>query len=149
MATTATTFVWYSLSTVGLKVSFALSQKYLWGRYYYYPHLMDERLRHKQIFSWSQWADIWTKSTGLPWIRKWQCTQVFLPGRSHRQRNLMGYSLWGHKELDTTERLNHNWTPHPTLLHYMELILVEGRDCSGDGLIYYCTHGPSLLSCWN
>ena len=102
MATTATTFVWYSLSTVGLKVSFALSQKYLWGRYYYYPHLMDERLRHKQIFSWSQWADIWTKSTGLPWIRKWQCTQVFLPGRSHRQRNLMGYSLWGHKELDTT-----------------------------------------------
>ena len=28
---------------------------------------------------------------------------VFLPGESHGQRSLMGYSPWGHKELDTTE----------------------------------------------
>ena len=27
---------------------------------------------------------------------------VFLPGKSHGQRNLMGCSPWGHKELDTT-----------------------------------------------
>ena len=25
------------------------------------------------------------------------------PGESHGQRSLMGYSPWGHKELDTTE----------------------------------------------
>ena len=31
---------------------------------------------------------------------------VFLPGESHEQRNLPGYSLWGRKELDMTERLN-------------------------------------------
>ena len=30
---------------------------------------------------------------------------VFLPGEFHGQRSLLGYSLWGHKELDTTERL--------------------------------------------
>ena len=30
-------------------------------------------------------------------------TPVFLPGESHGQRNLVGYSPWGCKELDTTE----------------------------------------------
>ena len=30
-------------------------------------------------------------------------TPVFLPGRSHAQRNLAGYCLWGCKEWDTTE----------------------------------------------
>ena len=28
----------------------------------------------------------------IPWRRKWQPTPVFLPGKSHRQRNLAGYS---------------------------------------------------------
>ena len=32
-------------------------------------------------------------------------TLVFLPGESHRQRSLVGYSPWGHKESDTTEQL--------------------------------------------
>ena len=35
--------------------------------------------------------------------RKWQPTPVFLPGESHGQRTLVGYSPWGRKELDTTE----------------------------------------------
>ena len=30
----------------------------------------------------------------------------FLPGKSHGQRNLLGYSSWGHKESDITEQLN-------------------------------------------
>ena len=38
-----------------------------------------------------------------PWRRKWQPTPVFLPGKSHRQRSLVGYSLWRHKESDMTE----------------------------------------------
>ena len=33
---------------------------------------------------------------------KWQSTPVLLPGKSHGQRSLVGYSLWGHKESDTT-----------------------------------------------
>ena len=35
--------------------------------------------------------------------RKWQPTLVFLPGKSHGQRSLVGCSPWGCKELDTTE----------------------------------------------
>ena len=44
-----------------------------------------------------------------PWVRKipwrimWEPTLVFLPGRSHGQRSLMGYSPWGHNESDRTE----------------------------------------------
>ena len=29
------------------------------------------------------------------WGRKWQPTTVFLPGKSHGQRSLVGYSPWG------------------------------------------------------
>ena len=39
-----------------------------------------------------------------PWVRKkWQPTLVFLTGKSHWQRNLVGYSPLGHKESDLTE----------------------------------------------
>ena len=40
-----------------------------------------------------------------PWRRAWQPTQVFLPGESHGQRRLVGYSPWGAKESDMTEQL--------------------------------------------
>ena len=39
----------------------------------------------------------------IPWSRKWQPTPVFLPGEPHGQRNLAGFSPWGHKESDMTE----------------------------------------------
>ena len=35
----------------------------------------------------------------IPWRRKWQLTPVLLPGRSHRQRSLAGYSPWGHRRV--------------------------------------------------
>ena len=31
----------------------------------------------------------------IPWRRKWQPTPVFLPGKSHGERSLAGYSPWG------------------------------------------------------
>ena len=37
--------------------------------------------------------------------REWQPTPVFLPGESHGERGLAGYSPWVHKESDMTERL--------------------------------------------
>ena len=40
------------------------------------------------------------------WRRKWQPTLVFLPGKSHGWRSLVGCSPWGHKESDMTERLD-------------------------------------------
>ena len=42
----------------------------------------------------------------IPWRRKWLPTPVFLPGKFHRQRSLVGYSPCGHKESDKTE---HNY----------------------------------------
>ena len=41
----------------------------------------------------------------IPWRREWQPIPVFLPGESHEQRSLVGYSPWVHKESDMTEWL--------------------------------------------
>ena len=40
-----------------------------------------------------------------PLEKEMQPTPVFLPGESHGQRTLIGYSPWGRKESDMTERL--------------------------------------------
>ena len=37
-----------------------------------------------------------------PWIRKWQPTPAFLPGKAHGQRSLAGYSPCGCTELAAT-----------------------------------------------
>ena len=34
----------------------------------------------------------------IPWRRKWQPTPVFLPGKFHGQRSLVGYNPWSRKE---------------------------------------------------
>ena len=45
-----------------------------------------------------------TRDTGLiPRSRRWQPAPVFLPGKSHGQGSLMGYSPWGRKESDRTQ----------------------------------------------
>ena len=49
----------------------------------------------------------------IPWSRRWQPAPVFLPRKFHGQRSLAGYSPWGHKESDTTERAHMH-----TLLNY-------------------------------
>ena len=41
----------------------------------------------------------------IPWRRTWQPTSVFLPGESHGQRSLVGYSPWGHRQSDMTSNL--------------------------------------------
>ena len=47
--------------------------------------------------------DPWVRK--IPRRRKRQSTTVLLPGESHDERSLVGYSPWGHKESDMTERL--------------------------------------------
>ena len=43
---------------------------------------------------------------------------VFLPGKFHGQMSLVGYSPWGHKESDTTERARkHSIKFHKTKSH--------------------------------
>ena len=45
------------------------------------------------------------------WRRKWQPTPVLLPGESHGRRSLVGYSPWGLREPDMTERLHFHSLP--------------------------------------
>ena len=49
-------------------------------------------------------SDPWTRK--IPWRRKCQPTPAFSAGKSHGWRSLAGYSPWGRKESDTTERLH-------------------------------------------
>ena len=49
-----------------------------------------------------------SESERSPGKEKGNFTPVFLPGKSHGQRSLAGFSLWGHKESDTTEQQNNN-----------------------------------------
>ena len=44
----------------------------------------------------------------------------------HGQRSLVGYSLWGHKELDTTERLSTAQMPNRRGL--LKTVMVHKRD---------------------
>ena len=85
----------------------------------------------------------------IPWRRKWQSTPVLLPGKSHGQRSLVGYSPWGRKESDMTEGLylyhlyKSLWSrlaPEIHLILYFKY-LVFGRS------IRYCQWqvGPNLL----
>ena len=68
--------------------------------------------------------------------RKWHPTPVLLPGKSHGWRSLVGYSPWGHWELDTTERLH---------FHFSLLCIGEGN---GNPLQCSCLENPRDGGAW-
>ena len=72
----------------------------------------------------------------IAWRRKWQAISVFLPGKFHGQRKLVGYSPWGHKESETTERLNNNNRKVCTHTHTHTHFTGKGRlkGCRAGGL---------------
>ena len=55
----------------------------------------------------------------IPWRRQWQPTPVFLPGKFHGWRSLVGYGPWGHK---TVRHHSSDWTT-TTKSVYMSLLL--------------------------
>ena len=82
--------------------------------------------------------DPWVQKT--PQSRKLEPVPIFLPGKFHGQRILVGYSSWGHKESDMTEQLSTQTyhlpgtvgsqerqicikykTPHPRVAHRLKL----------------------------
>ena len=81
----------------------------------------------------------------IPWSRRWQPSPVFLPGKFHGQRSPAGYSPWGHKESDTTERLR----THIVLLNSFFPLL-----CCWPGNASTCISqaiakvGGNLWDCW-
>ena len=72
-----------------------------------------------------------------PWRRKWQLTPVLLPGESHRWRSLVGYSPWGRKGSDTTERLHFHFilllfqSPAAKVIIGIEQVLTNVRNVNG------------------
>ena len=52
---------------------------------------------------WETRFDPWVRK--MPWRMEWLPTAAFYSGEFHGQRSLVGYSPWGHKESDMTERL--------------------------------------------
>ena len=81
---------------------------------------------------------------GIPWRRKWQPTPVFLPGESHGQRSLAGYSPWHRKETDTTEQLtlllssSRGWDPRAL----SRVTALLARSCAGGSPV--CPQGLPL-----
>ena len=66
----------------------------------------------------SQVAHMWfdPQVGKIPSGRKWQPTPVFLPGKSHGQRSLVNYSLWGCKESNMSQQPNMNSGTHYQLI---------------------------------
>ena len=56
------------------------------------------------------------------WRRQWHPTPVLLPGKSHGQRSVVGYSTRGHRESDTTERLHFHFHFSSSLLSAIRVV---------------------------
>jgi len=67
--------------------------------------------------------DPWVRK--IPWRREWLPTPGFLPGEFHGQRNLVGYSLWCRKELDTTKQLTH------IIFHCVHIFFLDPSSING------------------
>ena len=59
-----------------------------------------------------------------PWRRKWQPPPVFLPGKSHGQRSLVGYSPWGCK------RVGHDLATKQYMCIYIFKYIYESLCCT-------------------
>ena len=89
----------------------------VWYRFIQFKSGLHRWLSGKE----SSCNETWVQSLGQesPWRRKWQPAPVFLPGKSHGQKILVGYSPWGCKESDTTKQLS-----TPTHMHSKVWIIV-------------------------
>ena len=65
----------------------------------------------------------------ISWRREWQPTPVFLPGESHGQRSLEGYSPQSHKEPDTNEQLTNTFP-------FLETLLTSDSQARG-GIVFW------------
>ena len=74
--------------------------------------------------------DPWVRK--IPWRRKWEPTPVFLPGESHGQRSLAGYSPWGC-------RVGHDWRTEPTHEHWQVKDIFK-RSCSHSLIFFQDNH---------
>ena len=82
----------------------------------------------------------------IPWKRAWWPTPIFLPGESHGQRSLVGYSPWGH-------RVEHDWSDlactHVWLFHWDKFLEVKLLLPNSKNILLHIvtTAAKSLQSC--
>ena len=84
----------------------------------------------------------------MAWKRKWQHTPVFLPGEFHEQRSLASYSLWGRKELGTTEQLTHIHT-HKNSSSIIPHIYVKKKFRKMEGTVNSIAFSKKINPCQN
>ena len=92
--------------------------------------------------------EIWVQSLGGedPWRKEWLPTPVFLPGECHGQRTLEGYSRWGCKELDMTERLSFSATYNIQIIVYRYYIkILQTIKTTNKKYIMYITYVIYIL----
>ena len=70
-------------------------------------------VKNPRVMQKTQETQVLSLSRKVPWRKAWQPTPVFLPGDSHGQRSLAGYSPQVHKESDMTKATEHTCTMMP------------------------------------
>ena len=90
---------------------------------------------HLQCRTWKRRGfQSWVEK--IPWRRQWQPSPVFLPGESHAQRSLAGYSSWGCKETLLSSRAHtavmEDGRCHPwSALHSLGAVAELSHSCHG------------------
>ena len=87
---------------------------------------------------------------GKIWRRKWQPPPVFLPGKSHGQRSLVGYSPRDRRESDTAEHAHmctHTGKPQCTsILRKLQIIILPSTSSPYDNVVRNWKQVPSKAS---
>ena len=87
-------------------------------------------------------------NSALNWRRKWQPTPVFLPGKPHGQRSLVGYSPRGRKELDIPERCSAAAMPVLRANYNLALLEIRSRKAGNGFLETKIKVSAEVSSCW-
>ena len=100
---------WFSSHLCLLLLTFTCQCFYLLDLWFFIdPHVARASLVAQPGKHLPAMQETWVQSLAQedPLEKEWQHTPVLLPRKAHGWRSLLGYSPWGRKELDTTERLH-------------------------------------------
>ena len=115
-----------------------LSQELYVCMYAYEASLVAQTVKHSLQYGRPRFNP-WVGK--IPWRRQWQHTPVFLPGKFHGLRSLVGYSPWRCKESDTTEQLHFDFHFYVCIYMYCNMITTK------ISLIFVTTNSYTIFSC--
>ena len=101
-----------------------------------------------KTFAWRKNQCLETELCPLQ-IYTWQPTPVFLPGESHGQRSLVGYSPWGHTE--SGKCLHVTWhSQKKKVIVFLERlwVLVQKKTRQGGGEVLSLAHSRCSVNIW-